>query len=263
MSGTATNLDDYEAITRVIQYYLDGAKSGKGSDMKPAFHEDATIFGYVGPDLFAGPIQSLFDWNDKNGPANGIKSRISEIDVVGTITNVRLEIDNWTGSRFTDMFTLLSKTEVEDHEQGLSPPRLILPLALLPTPALRLARPAGSTRVGQQQLFPCPAITIVGVLVLPEVIVGITEATISRSLSRPIIRKRESTTADGSDLSPIFAVHRMENCGSNIGGSPATNGGDYGHRLYADENATRYSAQRTRFCSAFPCSDRRKGKSHC
>jgi hypothetical protein len=26
------------------------------------------IFGYVGPDLFAGPIQGLYNWNDKNGP---------------------------------------------------------------------------------------------------------------------------------------------------------------------------------------------------
>ncbi|TYL89914.1 nuclear transport factor 2 family protein [Bradyrhizobium rifense] len=107
MSGTATNLGDYEAITKVVQHYLDGAKSGKGNDMKPAFHKDATIFGYVGPDLFAGPIQGLFDWNDQNGAATGIQSRISEIDIVGTIANVRLEIDNWKGSRFTDMFTLL------------------------------------------------------------------------------------------------------------------------------------------------------------
>jgi hypothetical protein len=58
--------------------------------MKPAFHKDATIFGYVGSDLFAGPIQGLFDWNDKNGPATGIKSRVSAIDIVGTIANVRL-----------------------------------------------------------------------------------------------------------------------------------------------------------------------------
>jgi Putative lumazine-binding len=107
MSGTATNLGDYEAITKVLQHYLDGAKSGKGSEMKPAFHKDATIFGYVGPDLFAGPIQGLYDWNDQNGPATDIKSRVSEIDIVGTIANVRLEIDDWTGSRFTDMFTLL------------------------------------------------------------------------------------------------------------------------------------------------------------
>ena len=107
MSGTATNLGDYEAITKVVQHYLDGAKSGKGNDMKPAFHKDATIFGYVGTDLFAGPIQGLYDWNDSNGAATEIKSRISEIDIVGTIANVRLEIDNWKGSRFTDMFTLL------------------------------------------------------------------------------------------------------------------------------------------------------------
>jgi hypothetical protein len=107
MSVTATNLDDYEAIGRLVQHYLDGAKSGKGSAMKPAFHSDATIFGYVGPDLFAGPIQGLFDWNDNNGPAPGIKARISEIDIVGTIANVRLEIDDWTGLRFTDMFTVL------------------------------------------------------------------------------------------------------------------------------------------------------------
>ena len=27
--------------------------------MKPAFHRDATIFGYVVPNLFAGPIHHL------------------------------------------------------------------------------------------------------------------------------------------------------------------------------------------------------------
>jgi hypothetical protein len=75
--------------------------------MRPAFHEDATIFGYVGPDLFAGPIQQLFDWNDQNGPAHELRSRIVSIDVSNTIASVRLEIDNWTGHRFTDMFTLL------------------------------------------------------------------------------------------------------------------------------------------------------------
>ena len=33
--------------------------------MKPAFHLDATIFGYAGPDLMAGPIQELFEFNDE------------------------------------------------------------------------------------------------------------------------------------------------------------------------------------------------------
>jgi len=105
--ASATDINDYDAILKTIQHYIDGAKSGRGSDMKPAFHDDATIFGYVGPDLFAGPIQGLYDWNDANGPASGIVSRIVSIDVVGSVASVRLESDNWTGHRFTDFFNLL------------------------------------------------------------------------------------------------------------------------------------------------------------
>lgn len=107
VSDSATKVDEYDAITRTIQHYLDGAKSGRGADMKPAFHEDATIFGYVGADLFAGPIQGLFDWNDQNGPATELQARIASIEATGTVATARLEIDNWTGHRFTDLFTLL------------------------------------------------------------------------------------------------------------------------------------------------------------
>ncbi len=107
MSTAPTITNERDAIGKVVQHYIDGAKSGKGDDMKPAFHTDATIFGYVGDDLFAGPIQQLFAWNDDNGPATELEARIATIDVVGTAATVRLELDNWTGSRYTDLFTLL------------------------------------------------------------------------------------------------------------------------------------------------------------
>ena len=107
MSNILTNASDNEMIEKTVQFYIDGAKSGKGEDMKPAFHTDATIFGYIGDDLFAGPIQKLFDWNDENGPATELEARIASIDIVGTIATVRLELDNWTGHKFTDLFTLL------------------------------------------------------------------------------------------------------------------------------------------------------------
>ncbi len=107
MSTTTLNVSEYDVIADVVQHYLDGAKSGKGDDMKPAFHEDATIFGYAGPDLFAGPIQRLFDWVDENDPATGLQARIASIDIVNSIATVRLELDNWIGYRYTDMFTLL------------------------------------------------------------------------------------------------------------------------------------------------------------
>ncbi len=107
MSNMSTDLRQHDAIAETVQHYIDGAKSGKGDDMKPAFHKDATIFGYAGADLFAGPIQQLFDWNDENGPAAELQARIASIDVVDTIATVRLELNNWTGSRYTDLFTLL------------------------------------------------------------------------------------------------------------------------------------------------------------
>jgi hypothetical protein len=100
-------MDDYDGITTVIDQYLAGAMSGKGSDMKPVFHEDATNFGYVRDRKFAGPIQQLFDWNDENGPASDLEARIASIDLAGSVATVRLELDDWTGDRFTDFFTLL------------------------------------------------------------------------------------------------------------------------------------------------------------
>jgi hypothetical protein len=106
MSNTLL-INAYDEITQVIHHYIDGARAGKGSLMKPAFHDDATIFGYVGDDLFAGPIQGLYDWNDANGPAPNIVTRIVSIDVVETIASARVESDNWTGIRFTDFFNLL------------------------------------------------------------------------------------------------------------------------------------------------------------
>ncbi len=107
MSNAPTNVSEYDVIAKVIQHYIDGAKSGSGDDMKPAFHKDATIFGYAGADLFGGPIQQLFDWSDGNGPAKELKARIASIDLIDTVATVRLELDNWTGHRYTDLFTLL------------------------------------------------------------------------------------------------------------------------------------------------------------
>ncbi|MBT8446218.1 MAG: nuclear transport factor 2 family protein [Gammaproteobacteria bacterium] len=102
-----TYVEEIDAIKQVVQHYLDGARTGSGAAMKPTFHDDATIYGYVGPDLFGGPIQSLYDWNDENGAAAEVQARFSSIDIVGTCASVRLDTDNWTGHRFTDFLNLV------------------------------------------------------------------------------------------------------------------------------------------------------------
>jgi hypothetical protein len=102
-----TYVSEIDAIERTLQSYMEGARSGKGAAMKPTFHEAATIYGYVGSDLFGGPIQGLFDWNDQNGPAGGIRFRLSSIDEVGPSASERVEVDDWTGHRFTDFMNLV------------------------------------------------------------------------------------------------------------------------------------------------------------
>ena len=62
MSETATvtsYVNEVDEITKVMQAYIDGARTGKGAAMKPAFDDGATICGYVGSDLFAGPATAL------------------------------------------------------------------------------------------------------------------------------------------------------------------------------------------------------------
>lgn len=112
MTQASALSSEKEAIERTIKTYINGGISGRSDEMKPAFHDGATIYGYIGPDLFGGPIQGLYDWNDSNGPAADLRPEIASIDIEGSIATVRLELDNWTGHKFTDMFTLL-KTDGE------------------------------------------------------------------------------------------------------------------------------------------------------
>ncbi len=107
MNNTSTDVRQHDAVAKTLQHYIDGTKSCKGDDMTPAFHKDATIFGYAGTYLFGGPIQQLFDWRDENGPAAYLQARVASIDLAGTVAVVRLELTNLNGARYTDMFTLL------------------------------------------------------------------------------------------------------------------------------------------------------------
>lgn len=107
MKSATAQTKDREAISRTILTYVSGGISGKSDDMRPAFHEGATIHGYLGPDLIAGPIEGLFGWIDENGPSPELTFEIVNIDVFETVATARIECHNWGGHRFTDMFTLL------------------------------------------------------------------------------------------------------------------------------------------------------------
>jgi hypothetical protein len=105
-------LAEYDGIVKTMQMYIDGSKQGKSELMRPAFHPDASFFGYAGEELAIG-IPFLFDWIDKNGPAAKIEPRVVSVDILGSIAVVRLEVAGWSGklagsdAHMSDLFTLL------------------------------------------------------------------------------------------------------------------------------------------------------------
>jgi hypothetical protein len=100
-------ISDYDAVCSAINGYIEAARTGNSAPMREVFHEDAYIFGWFDGEPFNGPIKKLFDWDDQNGPAPEIRTRIVLVDLAETVAVVRLEIENWTGYKFTDFFTLM------------------------------------------------------------------------------------------------------------------------------------------------------------
>jgi hypothetical protein len=105
-------LTEYDEIVNTMQMYIDGTKQGKSGLMRPAFHPDASFFGYAGEQLAIG-TQFLFDWIDKNGPAPEIEARVVSVDILESIAVARLEVAGLsgnvagTGVCMSDLFTLL------------------------------------------------------------------------------------------------------------------------------------------------------------
>jgi hypothetical protein len=105
-------LTEYDEIVNIMQMYIDGCKQGRSELMRPAFHTNASFFGYAGNQLAIG-TKFLFDWIDKNGPADKIEPRIVSMDILDSIAVVRLEVAGWSGNlagsgvRMSDLLTFL------------------------------------------------------------------------------------------------------------------------------------------------------------
>jgi len=106
---SADNQKDIEAISSVIQTYVEGGRKGDASIMKHAFRENATIHGHTAGGLLAGPIQLMFDFITDNPPAPNLEAKIVNIDLAHTVATARVELTNWLDTRYTDQFTLLKE----------------------------------------------------------------------------------------------------------------------------------------------------------
>lgn len=104
-----TYVAEYNAIFDVLNKYNQGGKQADSSIMKPAFSEQATIFGVdTDSKLVGGPIQGLFDVIDRDfTPSPEAQGVIVYIDIVGTAASARIDTNDISGFCFTDFFNLL------------------------------------------------------------------------------------------------------------------------------------------------------------
>lgn len=105
----ATYVEDYQAITKVLNTYIEGCKQAKSSIMKPAFNKQATMYS-VGADgkLEGGAIPILFEGIDKGfRPSPDAQAAITRIEIVGNAASARIDANGMSGLSFTDFFQLL------------------------------------------------------------------------------------------------------------------------------------------------------------
>lgn len=103
-----TFIDDYTAITAVLNKYNEGGKQADSSIMKPAFAAEATIFGIEDGKISGGPIAGLFNTIDTAfRPSPEARAVITYIDIVGNAASARVDTNDISGFCFTDFFNLL------------------------------------------------------------------------------------------------------------------------------------------------------------
>ena len=113
VQAPAAYATEYDAIVATMGHYIEGARAGKSSLMRPGFLPDATMVGYAGGSLLSGSIQQLYDWIDGNGPAPDIEPRFTGVEILESIAVVRLEVERWSGKvagsevHMSDAFTLV------------------------------------------------------------------------------------------------------------------------------------------------------------
>jgi ketosteroid isomerase-like protein len=99
--------DDYDAIVRVVQLYVDAFNDNDIGKLKQAFHEDAWIF-YIDADgaLHKNLISESFEeWAAP--PSRGVVGRFISVTQVGDAASVELSFDANKSSGWIDFHNLL------------------------------------------------------------------------------------------------------------------------------------------------------------
>ena len=107
-------VDDYDAISRVLQLCTAGEAKGDVAKLREAFHADARMFGSISGERYDVPIEELFKLAESEPADTGsYRSRILSVQQTGdAAVGVVAEEGYWGTVSFIDYF-LLARIEGE------------------------------------------------------------------------------------------------------------------------------------------------------
>ena len=107
-TGSASVVDDFNAISRVLQKCTEGEAKGDVAKLKEAFHEDARMFGSLAGERYDVPIAELFALAESEPADTGnYRSRILSVQQTGdAAVGVVAEEGYWGSVSFIDYFLL-------------------------------------------------------------------------------------------------------------------------------------------------------------
>lgn len=105
----AESFHEYEAIIEALKPYTEGARSGDGASMRPAFFDHAHIVGSFDESSVNLNADDFTAVVSEGGASPTVQSRIVWVDISGPAAAARVEFIDWGGVRFTDFFVLYKR----------------------------------------------------------------------------------------------------------------------------------------------------------
>ena len=103
------HVSDYEAVLETVGKYTEACKAGRSDIMKPAFTDNALMYGYLNGEYYHGSIEALYGAVDAFGPAPETLARVDVLNIEGTAAVARVTLENWHGLSFTDFHSLIKE----------------------------------------------------------------------------------------------------------------------------------------------------------
>ena len=102
-------VSDYEAVLATVAKYTDACREGRSEIMKPAFTDNALMYGYLNGEYYHGSIEALYVAVDACGPSPETRARVDVLSSEGTAAAVRVTLEDWHGLAFTDFHSLIKE----------------------------------------------------------------------------------------------------------------------------------------------------------